>query len=296
MIKLNKSSVVFNEEHHTYHLGDKQLKGVTGILERRLFADKYKNVPANILQKAAKRGSHIHKMCELVDTLNVVPNECQEAMNYIALKKRLGLKAIASEYLVSDNQHYASSIDVIYDNGEGVIINDRKTTSTLDKEYLSWQLSIYAMFFEMLNPEIKVDGLSATWLRGDICEYVTIERKPEDLVKALLLADINDEPFDYEVDKGIPDFIEERLSTMVFINERIKALNEQLNVLKKEVEDTMKEKDIKSVKTPYATFSYTLPKVTTSFDTKLFKEENQELYQKYIKEQNKQGYLTIKFK
>ena len=296
MIKLNKSSVVFNEEPHTYHLGDKQLKGVTGILDRRLFADKYKKVPENILQEAAKRGRYIHKMCELVDTLNVVPNECQEAMNYIALKKRLGLKAIASEYLVSDNQHYASSIDVIYDNGEGVILNDRKTTSTLDKEYLSWQLSIYAMFFELLNPEVKVDGLSATWLRGDICEYVTIERKPEDLVKALLLADINDEPFDYEVDKGIPDFIEERLSTMVFLNERIKALNEQLGVLKKEVEDTMKEKDIKSVKTPYATFSYTLPKVTTSFDTKLFKEENQELYQKYIKEQNKQGYLTIKFK
>lgn len=296
MIKLNKSRVVFNEGDHTYWLGEKQLKGVTGILERRLFPQKYANIPKHILQEAAQRGSHVHKMCELVDTLGVAPTECQEAMNYIDLKKKLGLRAIASEYLVSDNNHYASSIDVIYEGKEGVILNDRKTTSKLDLESISWQLSIYSLFFEMLNPDVKIEGLSATWLRGEICEYVEIEPKPREMVKALLLADINDEDFEYEVDNNIPDFIEERLDTMAYLYSKIKVLQTEYDTLKKEIEDKMKEDGLTSVKTGVASFSYTLPKTTTEFDKELFLKEHPEYGESYQKEKLKKGYLTIKFK
>lgn len=296
MIKLNKSSVVFNEGDHTYWLGDKQLKGVTGILERRLFPEKYANIPKHILKQAADRGSYIHKMCELVDTLGVAPTECQEAMNYIDLKKRLGLKAIASEYLVSDNNHYASSIDVVYEGKEGVILNDRKTTSKLDRESISWQLSIYSLFFEMLNPNVKIEGLSATWLRGEICEYVEIEPKPREMVKALLEADINDETFEYEADNDIPDFIEERLDTMAYLYTKIKVLQTEYDTMKKEIEEKMKEQNLTSVKTGVASFSYTLPKTTTEFDKELFLKEHPEYQESYQKEKLKKGFLTIKFK
>ena len=44
MIELVKSSVVFNEENHTYMLGEKQLQGITGMISRQLFPDKYKDV------------------------------------------------------------------------------------------------------------------------------------------------------------------------------------------------------------------------------------------------------------
>jgi hypothetical protein len=295
MIELKKSRVVFNQEDHTYTLDGKRLQGVTGILERRLFPDKYKNIPEKILARAAQRGTRIHEMCELVDTLDVVPDDCQEATNYRELKKRLGLVAVDSEYLVSDNEHYASSIDVVYEGKDGVILNDRKTTSKLDLESVSWQLSIYALFFEMMNPDIKVEGLTATWLRGDICEYVDIERKPNDLVKALLEADINDEPFDYYT-HDVPDFISDRLSEMSFLNTRIKALEAEQNALKKEVEKQMVERGIDNVKTPVATFTFVKPKKSTGFDQAAFKADNPSLFSKYTKETIKKGYLTIKFK
>ena len=44
MIELVKSGVVFNEENHTYFLGDKQLSGITGMIKRQLFPDKYKSL------------------------------------------------------------------------------------------------------------------------------------------------------------------------------------------------------------------------------------------------------------
>ena len=57
MIELVRSGVVFNEENHTYFLGEKQLKGITGMISRQLFPDKYKAVPEFILKRAAEKGS-----------------------------------------------------------------------------------------------------------------------------------------------------------------------------------------------------------------------------------------------
>lgn len=88
-MKLNKCAVVFDPEKHEYWLGDKQLQGVTGILSRRLFADKYAAVPKHVLENAAKKGSFIHEMCDLVDSLNVEPEGCVEAKNYIEAQEAL---------------------------------------------------------------------------------------------------------------------------------------------------------------------------------------------------------------
>ena len=52
MIELVKSSVVFSEENHTYFLGEKQLKGITGMISRQLFPNKYKDIPEYILKRA----------------------------------------------------------------------------------------------------------------------------------------------------------------------------------------------------------------------------------------------------
>lgn len=297
VLKLNKCDVVFKEDTHQYFLGDKELRGVTGILSRRLFADKYKAVPPSILAKAAERGSHIHKMCEMVDDLGVTPSGCKEAMNYKALMEREGLRSVASEYLVTDGMYYASSIDAVYYGSDvnSVVLNDRKTTQKLDKEYLSWQLSIYAEFFERQNPQLKVERLTATWLRGDICEYVPIPRKPGEEVRRLLDADINNEPFE-AADDGVPDIIKDSLSTLSYINGRMKALKAEQDEIKAKIETYMAEHEINNVTTDLATFSYVGPKTSLKFDEKAFKEAHVDLYKDYVSETTKKGYLTIKYK
>ena len=299
MIKLNKSSVVFNAEDHTYFLGEKQLQGVTGILHRRLFKDKYAGISQEVLNKAAKKGSFIHEMCDLVDSLNIAPDErCVEAVNYFNMREAKGLKVVASEYLVSDNEHYATSIDAVYESGNGgAILNDRKTTSKLDMEYLSWQLSINAYFFELQNPDIPVDGLSATWLRGEICEYVDVERKPVELVKKLLEADINDEEFEWDdPSKEVPAFISDKLGTLSFLNKRIKALQAEFDALKDAVFKEMGEKNITSVKTPLATFSYVAATTGTGFDKDAFQAAHPDLFKEFQKPTSRKASLTIRFK
>ena len=41
-MKLIKSQVVFNPDEHTYMLGDKELSGITSVIGRQLFSNKYR--------------------------------------------------------------------------------------------------------------------------------------------------------------------------------------------------------------------------------------------------------------
>lgn len=139
MIELVKSSVVFSEENHTYFLGEKQLKGITGMISRQLFPNKYKDIPEYILKRAAEKGSRIHGQCQFADVTGLPP-ESIEAINYIRERVNAGYKAFANEYTVSDNEYFASNIDCVWEKDEKISLGDIKTTASLDREYLSWQL------------------------------------------------------------------------------------------------------------------------------------------------------------
>lgn len=165
-MKLIKSQVIFNPDEHTYMLGDKELSGITSVISRQLFPDKYRDVPEDVLRKAAERGTMIHSICELVDDMGIT-HDSDEAQGYKELKDDWGLRYECSEYLVSDNERYASCIDKVYrENETDFTLGDIKTTYVLDKESVRWQLSIYAYFFELQNPGCNAVRLIGIWLRG----------------------------------------------------------------------------------------------------------------------------------
>lgn len=165
-MKLAKSGVVFNEIEHTYTYLGSRLTGVTSLLSRTIFRDKYSGIPKEVLAKAADYGHNIHEQIEIVDSMGVT-SDTPAVQDYLRIRQENGLIPIANEHLISDEEYMASSIDVIY-GVEGsdvyVDITDVKTTSKLDMEYLSWQLSIYAYLFERQNPHLRVRRLLAMWL------------------------------------------------------------------------------------------------------------------------------------
>lgn len=184
-IELAKSQVVFNELDHTYMFNGKQLSGVTSMLSRTLFRDKYKGISKEVLAKAADYGHNIHEQIELVDSLGVT-SDTPAVQDYLRMKNDLGVSTLASEYLVSDEDLIASSIDIVFND---LSLVDIKTTSKLDMEYLSWQLSIYAYLFERQNPSLKVPRLMAIWLpkpRYGRSMCVEVPRKSKETIEVLL--------------------------------------------------------------------------------------------------------------
>ena len=292
--KLVKSGVVFDSEHHTYTLGDKQLSGITSLLDRQLFKDKYQGIPAEILRKAAERGTYIHQCCELVDEGFVSDN--QESANYLRLKEKYNLQFVESEYLVSDNEHVASCIDKVYRYDDTTFfLGDIKTTYKLNKEYVMWQLSIYAYLFEKQNPGTRVSSIFAIWLRGETAQLVELDRVPTEKVEELLRCDAMGLQYGEECET-MPVLLGEAEGLIIDIEAQLKQLTEQKKALTEGVMRAMVQAGLYSWKGERVSITRKTASTRKSFDKEKFEEDYPGVYDKYIKESPVSESLLIKIK
>lgn len=245
-----------------------------------------------------------------------------------------GFRPLANELTVSDNVRYASQIDNVWQSEKtgGIWLVDTKTNNVrlyptcgyfnanhfadgedALKEYLSWQLSVYAELFESENPGLTVEGLACNWLRPDGDAFWIIDRKPTDLVRELLLTEyifIDDNPMYFHHDLSVfgigpklPDKTDHKqiipqqaVGYMANLLKTVKEAEEKLNDAKTALRAAMEQHKVK--KWDFGQFTATLSasSVTSRFNTKQFKEDHPEIYEKYVFKSVSQGSLTIKLK
>lgn len=293
-MKLVQSQVLFDSTNHTYTLNGKQLSGITSLLDRQLFKDKYSGIPDAILRKAAERGTYIHQSCELAD--EGFTTDCQEAMNYLNLKSKYNLRIEESEYLVSDNEHYASCIDKVYRYDDNTFfLGDIKTTYKLNKEYVMWQLSIYAYFFEKQNPGAKVASIFAIWLRGDTHQLVELDRVPDEKVERLLYCDSHGLPYESQ-DETLPILFNEMEGLIIDTETQLKALTEQKKALSEGIMKAMVKYGIFSWKGDKVAITRKTASTRKSFDKDAFEKDYPGVYDKYVKETPVSESILIKIK
>lgn len=291
-MKLNKSRVIFDSENHRYTLDGKELSGITALLDRQLFKDKYTGIPEDILRKAAERGTYIHQCCELAD--EGFPTDCKEAINYKALKAKYNLAIEESEYLVSDNEHYASCIDKVYRYDEDTFyLGDIKTTYKLNKEYVMWQLSIYAYLFERQNPGAKVASIFAIWLRGDTHQIVELERVPKEKVERLLYCDSHGLQYE-EHSETLPVLFNEIEGLIVDIEAQLKSLTEQKKAITDGAMKAMVQAGLYSWKGDKVSITRKTTSTRKVFDKETFEKDYPGVYGNYIKETPVSESLLIK--
>lgn len=281
-LQLTKSEVVFNQEAHTYHLGDKELKGVTGMLSAMLFKDKYAGIDEAVLAKAAAYGSGVHEAVELWHTLGI-DDGSPELATY---KKIEGYNFEASEYLVSDNETIASSIDLVFTNKDGeIILADIKTTyGGLDKEYLSWQLSTYAYLFEKQNPGLVVSELLGIWLRHNEGKVEAIQRRSPAEIEQLIFEYANG--LECTLSKGaeLPAEVTTLADAIADMETQIKTMTAQRDELKEKILGLMRDNNCDKVELDGRVLITRVAATTReSLDSKSLKADNPELYAKYLK-------------
>lgn len=145
----------FLENEHIYLKKGIILPSVTQILQL-IFPDKYKNVDKKILKEKSIFGTQGHSIIEHLDLNNtdIVENlnlmgyseeliQCIE--EYINLCETFKIEPLEHEKRVSYEYLYAGTLDLIA-NVDGIeSLCDIKFTYKCDKEYLSWQLGMYAL-------------------------------------------------------------------------------------------------------------------------------------------------------
>ena len=180
-----KYDIEYIDEEHIYLCNGVIIPSVSQILSK-IFKDKYKDIPKEILQRKATYGSIIHNYIEQYENgvITLQLDYIQEASfnQYLRLKDKHNIEVLEQEKIVNYKDIYAGRFDLIANvNGEHCLC-DIKTTAQLDKEYISWQLSLYEYAIGS-----KFDKLYAIWLpKKELGKLVEIERKSKKEIKKLL--------------------------------------------------------------------------------------------------------------
>ena len=300
-MKLIESNIVFDSVSHTYTRPDGvKLSGITGVLSRQLFPTKYSGISEEVLRAAAERGTNVHEEIQMYVDGFTLANPSGEALAFIETSKAGGWEFIASEYNVTDNEHFASNIDIVASNGD---LYDIKTTYRLDTEYLSWQLSIYAYLFELQNIGESAGKLYGVWLRDGQCKRVEVERIGSDTIKRLLDDEVNGRQFvnfnhlpekeDYNQMLTLATEIEREI---VSLEKRSKELKSMQDEMKDVMMRVMDENGVKCWETDTIKVTRKADSQRQTSDSARLKADNEELYKKYIKTSTVKGGVLIKIK
>lgn len=173
--------IEFIEEGHIYLMDGVIIPSVSEILHF-IFPNKYAGIDKEILNKKAEYGSKIHETIECIEQNKTFPelDSIQEfsISQYKRLKEKYKIEVIDQEQMINFKDKYCGRFDMIANVNDFYSLCDIKTTATLDKEYLSWQLSFYELAFISMYGVSNFDKLYAIWLpKKGYGEVVEIERK-----------------------------------------------------------------------------------------------------------------------
>ena len=182
----------FLESEHIYLKNGILVPSVTQILQL-IFPNKYKNVDKTILNKKASFGTEGHSIIEKLDVsdINIAKNQALAIKNkdlevcireYLRLVKKHKIEPLEHEKMVSYKYLFCGTLDLIA-NIEGTrSLCDIKFTAELDKEYLSWQLGMYALALKE-----EFEKYYCIWLpKKELGQLVEIKPKTkEEILKKL---------------------------------------------------------------------------------------------------------------
>lgn len=293
------TNVTFREEDHTYfNAAGEILISVTQLMQEMGLAPNYDGVSETILARKAERGTLVHKEIENYIKNNLVgfTEELGKFIAYIQTTKR---EIAASEMIVASDK-VAGTIDLIFRDGT---IADIKTTYSLHKEAISWQLSLYRYLYRACDNSIEINKGQAFWLPEhselDEMQVVDIPLKSYAACDALI-ADwlVGRKRHAVEL-KGA----DEALNQLVAVQTQYEALSAQkkqieatLDAIKKKVIVAMKENGVISWENEKFRLSYIPATTARAVDSKRLKKERPDIYNEFSTTVPKREFLRVVLK
>lgn len=292
-----------------------ELTGITTMMKRMNLSAGYGHIAHDVLARAASRGTAIHEMFQswekegTTNTTIVYDWECEngshgrEAEDLSAMFSKYSklsaehFKYVAVEYLVSDNESVASMIDFVSEVDENTVdLIDYKSSSTLDKKGLSWQLSFYKVLFEKQNPKIKVRNLIGVHCHdAKGLKLVSVPFMGEEAVEGALNTfrqygesqpEESNLPATLTMNEFLPDYpgLPVALETKRQLQDAIKKIDAEFAEALDALKAKMRDEHITEVSVPGGRYVFTDEHTSLKFDQKRFQSAHPEEYEKYCSE------------
>ncbi|MBR2385699.1 siphovirus Gp157 family protein [bacterium] len=289
--------VIFDEEKHLYTAVDaatgeilNDLVSVTTLLKKHNLSPDYSMVDEAVLNAKAERGKVIHEELEkfINNNENGFTNELQL---FIDKCKEMDITPKLSEFIVH-NDEIAGTVDVegfmtVPGNNpsempEKTFIGDFKTTATLHKETVAWQLSLYAYLSGNKYDKFLVFHFP------DENTLKVVELKPiavteiEKLLQCEKDCEIYEAP-SLELTVADSEKIVAIQNELKALDDRKKELEKQEAELKEFLIEKMEETGVKQIDNELFKITYIAPSQRETLDSARIKKELPEVAATYTK-------------
>lgn len=284
--------IVLNSEKHCYFDGNKELISVTTLLKKHGLSPDYSNVNDEVVKAKAEYGKVVHEeLDKYVKTGEI--GFTDEVERFIELANGEKIKPLKSEFIVH-NDLVAGTVDLLAEQNDCLVIFDYKTTSTLHKESVRWQLSLYNYL-----ADFKADKIGAIHFNNGKAKLVMLEFIPNEEIERLLECEKNGEIYTKN-QLVINKSTEQRLLEIQRNLSELKAVKEQLEAEEENIKAMLLEEceknGIDSFENDYFKIKYVAPTTKESLDSKALKSEMPEIYNKFVKKSNVKAYIKITLK
>lgn len=286
--------IEFNEATHEYFNDGKKLISVTQLMRKHGLAPDYSMVNQAVLTAKAERGTLIHK--EVEDFIK--KGEIGFTSELSAFRDYLWASAVtvAQSETIVFNDIVAGTADLVLVSASGeVIIADIKTTATLHKESVSWQLSIYA---RLLADFPITKGQAFHFDKDGNLTVVDIPLKP--IAEVERLFDCERNGIQYRQELTVSDNQLARLYDLeAYIKEceeRKKQAEEDAKELRNALLEAMEKGAVKTFENDNIRITYVAPQTRSTIDSARLKKDLPEVAEKYQKQTSVKASLKITLK
>ena len=305
--------ILFDEKQHRYTVdGEIASISVTQLLRKHGLAPNYANVSEQVLAKKAERGTDIHKDLECLikyPKYDPFTNEGKAFKRYIdefidcaAAEQLLGYKY--------NNMWICGTADVVgffKKKEKGCFIADHKTTVLINREYVSWQVSILDY---MLRQADEINGKKINWKGANefLCfhyskdgelEVIKLDKIPDEEIERLFACEYFGEKYerkllvlDNEIELGM-----NQISAAIEHHEKtLKKLEEQQKKYQEIIIKAMEEQGIKSFENDQIKLTYVPGQDRLVIDKEKVKRDYPQIYDKVLKVSKVKPSLRITLK
>lgn len=180
-ITLNGHELEYLADCHCYLVDGVLVPSITRLVRKKV-GERYTDADPEVIRRAAEAGTRVHEAIENL-VMDGVEEDLPEVHNFQFLMDHHDLYPLSSEVPVILFWHgdpiAAGRLDLVLENSSYVVgLADIKRTSSLDKEYLFWQLNLYRFAYEQSYGG-AIEFLRGIHLREDVRKLVAIPMNTE---------------------------------------------------------------------------------------------------------------------
>lgn len=303
----------FDEKTHCYAVnGDIASISVTELLKKHGLSTDYGDVPKKTMVKAAEHGKAVHKDLEkIMNALDYVP-ETTEGINYAEWVKQ-DIDCGRAEQMVAYDYKgmiVAGTADLVGIMKDGkLIVADSKTTAKVNKEAVSWQVSLIDYMFRKLQGE-PINGHSIYWKGADrlLClafdkktgamSVIDLDKVPDIEIERLLEAEYNGDKYQRPslvLDKDMQLRVEQVESALILAQSEYIAAQEQAHKIRAELCKAFEAQGITKWESPNGIVKVAyVPKTTAiTVDSAKLKAEYPQVWSKCQKATERKAYVKV---